>query len=47
MWPVGVLLLAALVLAPFRGLFYRHTRLLTGPLDRTSGLSLLALAVCA
>lgn len=45
-WPVGVLLLAALVLAPFRALFYRHSRLLTGPLDRTSGLSLLALAAC-
>ena len=45
-WPVGVLLLAALVLAPFRACFYRHARLLSGPLDRTSALSLLALAAC-
>lgn len=45
-WPVGVLALAALALAPFRGCFYRHARLLSGPLDRASALSLLALAVC-
>ncbi len=44
-WPVGVLLLAALVLAPFRGLFYRHTRLLTGPFDRYER-SLPACACC-
>ncbi len=46
-WPIGVLLLAALVLAPFRTFFYRHARLLSGPLDRESALSLLALAACA
>lgn len=46
LWPVGVLLLAVLVLAPFRGCFYRHARLLSGPFDRTSALSLLALAAC-
>lgn len=45
-WPVGVLLLAAMVLAPFRSLFYRRSRLLSGGLDRTSALSLLALAAC-
>ncbi|MBV8617104.1 MAG: lysylphosphatidylglycerol synthetase family protein [Acetobacteraceae bacterium] len=45
-WPIGVLTLAALVLAPFRAYFYRHARLLTGRLDRTSALSLLALAAC-
>ncbi len=45
-WPIGVLLLAALVLAPFRFCFYRRARMLSGPLDRTSALSLLALAVC-
>lgn len=45
-WPVGVLLLAALVLAPFRSCFYRHARLLSGRLDRASALSLLALAAC-
>ncbi|MEO8713769.1 MAG: phosphatidylglycerol lysyltransferase domain-containing protein [Acetobacteraceae bacterium] len=45
-WPVGVLVLSALVLAPFRSCFYRHARLLSGPIDRTSALSLLALAAC-
>ncbi|HJS85415.1 MAG TPA: phosphatidylglycerol lysyltransferase domain-containing protein, partial [Acetobacteraceae bacterium] len=45
-WPVAVLMLAALVLAPFRAYFYRHARLLSGRLDRTSALSLLALAAC-
>ncbi len=45
-WPVGVLVLAGLVLAPFRALFYRHARLLTGPLEAPSALSLLALIVC-
>ncbi len=45
-WLAGVLALAALVLAPFRTYFYRHARLLDGPLDRSTGLSLLALAVC-
>ena len=45
-WPIGVLALAALVLAPLRAYFYRHARLLTGRLDRTSALSLLALAAC-
>ncbi len=45
-WPIGVLALAALALAPFRSCFYRHARLLSGPLDRASALSLLALAAC-
>jgi glycosyltransferase 2 family protein len=45
-WPIGVLLLAAVVLAPFRSCFYRHARLLSGRLDRASALSLLALAAC-
>lgn len=45
-WPVAVLGLAILVIAPFRGLFYRHARLLSGPLDQTAALSLLALAAC-
>ncbi len=46
MWPIGVLILATLVLAPFRGFFYRPARLLSAKLDRTSVLSLLALAAC-
>jgi len=45
-WPVFVLGLSMLVLAPFRGLFYRHARLFSGPLDPTAALSLFALAVC-
>jgi uncharacterized membrane protein YbhN (UPF0104 family) len=45
-WPIGVLALSILVLAPFRTLFYRRARVISGPLDQTTGLSLLALAVC-
>jgi uncharacterized membrane protein YbhN (UPF0104 family) len=45
-WPIGVLILAALVLAPFRACFYRPARLLSAKLDRTSAFSLIALAAC-
>ncbi len=45
-WPLGVLLLAVLVLAPLRAYFYRPARLLSAKLDRTSALSLIALAAC-
>ena len=33
LWIAGVLVLAALLLAPFRACFYRHARLLSGPLE--------------
>ncbi len=45
-WLPGVLLLAMLLLAPLRGACYRHARLISGPLDRSMALPLLALAVC-
>ncbi len=46
MWIAGVLVLAALVLAPFRASFYRHARLLSGKMDPSTALSVLALAGC-
>ena len=45
-WIVGVLVLAALLLAPFHARFYRHARLLSGKMDPSTGLSLLALIGC-
>ena len=46
LWIAGVLVLAALVLAPFRASFYRHARLLSGKMDPSTALSVLALAAC-
>lgn len=46
LWIPAVLLLAALLVAPFRDAFYRHARLLTGPLHAEVLIPLLALAVC-
>lgn len=46
LWVVGVLALTALLLAPFRACFYRHPRLLSGPLDPGSAMSLIVLVVC-
>ncbi len=46
MWIAGVLVLAALVLAPFRASFYRHARLLSGKMDPSTAISVLALAAC-
>ncbi len=45
-WIAGVLVLTAVLLTPFRSLFYRHARLLSGPLDSGTAVSLLALVVC-
>jgi len=45
-WIAFVLCLTALLLAPFRYCFYRHARLLSGPLDPATAGSLLALLVC-
>ena len=45
-WMAGVLILAALVLAPFKESFYRHAKLFRGKLRPATALSLLALAVC-
>lgn len=46
LWISGVLLLAALLIAPYRRAFYRHARLLSGPMDAAMALPLLTLAVC-
>lgn len=45
-WIAGVLVLTTLLIAPFRASFYRHARLLAGPLEATTALSLLSLLVC-
>ncbi len=46
LWVAGVLILTALLVAPFRACFYRHAKLLSGPLQPSSAFSLFALAIC-
>jgi len=46
LWVTGLLLLTAVLVLPFRGCFYRHARLLSGPLESTTALSLVVLAIC-
>jgi uncharacterized membrane protein YbhN (UPF0104 family) len=46
LWLPGVLLLAALLIAPYRRAFYRHARLLSGPLDMATAVPLLTLGLC-
>src|SRR3984885_2438138 len=46
LWVAGVLILTALLVAPFRACFYRHASLLSGPLQPSSAFSLVALAIC-
>ena len=46
LWIAGVLVLTTLLVAPFRASFYRHARLLAGPLEPATALSLLSLVVC-
>ena len=46
LWVAGTLLVAAIFVAPFRQLFYRHARLLAGPLSAETAVSLLALTGC-
>ncbi len=45
-WVASVLILTALLVAPFRACFYRHASLLSGPLEASSAFSLFALAIC-
>lgn len=45
-WMTAALLLAALFVAPFRRLFYRRARLLSGPLTASTVLPLFALVGC-
>ena len=46
LWVAGVLLFAAVLVAPYRRAFYRHARLLTGPIDATAAVPLLTLGCC-
>jgi uncharacterized membrane protein YbhN (UPF0104 family) len=46
LWIAGVLVLTTLLIAPFRASFYRHARLLSGPLEASTALYLLSLVVC-
>jgi uncharacterized membrane protein YbhN (UPF0104 family) len=46
LWVSGILVLATLLLAPFRACFYRHARLTTGPLEPASALTLAVLGLC-
>ena len=46
LWIAGVLLLAALVLAPFHASFYRNARLLSGKMEPSKAISVLALVAC-
>jgi uncharacterized membrane protein YbhN (UPF0104 family) len=46
LWIAGVLVLAAILVAPFRDAFYRHARLITGPLEAEVLVPLIALAIC-
>jgi uncharacterized membrane protein YbhN (UPF0104 family) len=46
LWIPAVMVLAALLVAPFRRSFYRHARLITGPLQGSTVLPLFALVAC-
>lgn len=46
LWVAGVLVLTTLLIAPFRACFYRHARLLSGPLQPGSALTLALLGAC-
>ncbi len=46
-WVPAVLVLATLLLVPFRDAYYRHARLLSGPLQAGTIVPLLALVLCA
>ncbi len=46
LWIPAVLVLAGVLIAPFRNAFYRHARLLSGPMEGTVAGPLLTLAGC-
>ncbi len=46
LWIPGLLVLAAVVIAPYRRAFYRHAKLLSGPIQASTALPLAALVVC-
>jgi lysylphosphatidylglycerol synthetase-like protein (DUF2156 family) len=45
-WIPGVLILAAVFIAPYRSAFYRHASLFSGPLQPSTAVPLFALIVC-
>ena len=46
LWVVVVLVLSAVLLAPFRSCFYRHASLLSGPFEGSTAISLIVLVIC-
>jgi uncharacterized membrane protein YbhN (UPF0104 family) len=46
LWIAGVLVIATALVAPFRSCFYRHARLLSGPLQASTAAPLFVLIVC-
>ncbi len=46
LWIAVVLVVATALVAPFRSCFYRHARLLSGPLQASTAVPLFALVVC-
>jgi uncharacterized membrane protein YbhN (UPF0104 family) len=46
MWVTGMLVLTAILVAPFRACFYRRASLFSGPLQPSSALSLVVLVIC-
>jgi uncharacterized membrane protein YbhN (UPF0104 family) len=46
MWVIVVLVLCAVLLAPFRSCFYRHASLLSGPFEASTAISLIVLVIC-
>jgi phosphatidylglycerol lysyltransferase len=46
LWIPCVLVLSSLLVAPYRSAFYRHARLLSGPLQAATALPLITLVVC-
>ncbi len=46
LWIPGVLILVTLLVAPFRDAYYRHARLLSGPLQASTAVPLFTLVVC-
>jgi uncharacterized membrane protein YbhN (UPF0104 family) len=46
LWVVVVLVLSAVLVAPFRSCFYRHASLLSGPFEGSTAISLIVLVIC-
>jgi glycosyltransferase 2 family protein len=46
LWIGGILVMVMMLVAPFRAYFYRHARLLSGPLEASTAVPLFALIFC-